>query len=417
MKKKITVAITMRGSDRRLLATIESVRERTRDLDCEIILVSDGPLVGGSIPQDIVLVLTDEEFAQGTSVAKHYAVLNAEHEVVVVCDSHMDFPEGCFEMYYDHLTAFPEHVVCSGVNMVPEIGVGVNYYAGCFKCKIVGAPGNATNRVPGSRQPFGVGWKDNSLSGPVQGVMGGCYGLTRSFYDTMAQPWQYGKGWGGDEESISLSAWYMGGLCWLLPQIVNHYSGTRGFVEDANFKHLPLYNRRRVVEMIDDKLTRNEFIRWFDEKHKLLDNDFTGVATWRDSFPHKRSFVDLIDDWENNITVKELYFVQAERGIKLKANIRKPDLLKMWLDAGEIVKNEEKSKNSGKKEKEKREYEKPKVHARANYGPLENRRICHKCGSGASEVKDSRTVGRRTIRYRKCLDCGMRRCTQEIDSL
>jgi hypothetical protein len=246
--------------------------------------------------------------------------------------------------------------------------------------------------------------------------MGGCFGLTKSFYDAMEQPWQYGKGWGGDEESISLAAWYMGGLCWLLPQVVNHYSGYRGFVEDADFKHLPLYNRRRVVEMIDDMATREEFIRWFDEKHRLVDNDFSALAAWRDSLAHKRSFVDLIDDWESKITVKELYQVQSERGIKLKTNITRPVLLKMWREEKKSSRCSEKVLL--KKEKEgKREYEKPPVHARANYGPLENRRVCHKCGSGASKVKDSRTVGRRTIRYRKCLQCGARRSTMEIEEL
>ena len=403
--KKMTVAITVRGDDKRLLATIESVRERTKDLDCEIMVVSDGP-VSCDVPNDVILELTGTK-PRGTSFAKHTAMLRAEHEVVVLCDSHMIFPAGCFELYYDHLTAFPKHVVCSIVNMCDVHGGEGLHYAGCFETKIVGSPRKPTNRDAGSRQPFGVGWKKTTFSGPIQGVMGGCYGLTKSFYDTMEQPWQYGKGWGGDEESISLATWYMGGLCWLLPQIVNHYSGSRGFVEDNYFKSAPLYNRLRVVEMIDDTATREEFVRWFYEAHHFEYKefkDFSPVTAWRESIEKisKRNFVDLIEDWESKITVRELYYVQEERGMNVKKNVKKTQMMEMWR------------RSEKKQEVGKREYETPEVHVRANYGAFENRRICHKCGSTASKVNDTRKTGRTIIRYRECLACGARRPTQEI---
>jgi glycosyltransferase involved in cell wall biosynthesis len=404
--KKITVAITVRGNDSRLLKTIESVKERVKGMDAEIMVVSDGACSNNNLPNDINLVLTDTK-PRGTSFAKHTAMINAGNDIVVCCDSHMEFPAGCFEMYHDHLTAFPKHIVCSQTNMIGPDRVTSVYYGGMFKCKVIGDPRkpHIDNKV--DRQPFAVSWRDVRYSGPLQGVMGGCYGLTKSFYDTMEQPWQYGKGWGADEESISLAAWYMGGMGWLLPQTIDHYGGTRGFVEDNYFKSAPLYNRKRVVEMIDDKVTREEFIRWFDQAHSFVIadlKDFSQITTWRKSITEKkkRYFVDLIDDWESNITVKELYQVQKERGVEVKKNQRKAKMVDMWKNPkgeGVVAKKEEK---------------KVDVPARANYGAMENRRVCHKCGSYGSKVNNTKKTGRTVIRYRECLDCHALRCTQEI---
>ena len=409
-KKCLTVGITVRGNDSRLLSTIENVKRRTSEMECEIIVVCDGPPPSFNLPDDVVVVCTGDK-PRGTSVAKHIAMMNAEFEIVVLCDSHMDFPERCFDMYYDHLTDFPNHVLCSAVNMISATGEECIHYGGCFKCKIIGDPADlslAGNRVKGSRQPFGVGWKSDRFSGPIQGIMGGCYGLTKSFYDQMLLPWQYGRGWGGDEESISLAAWYAGGLCWMLPQVVTHYSGTRGFVEDTAFQQSPIYNRRRVVEMIDDRATREDFLYWFHQAHRVIDPDYDGVIAWREEMGGiaKRNFVDLIDDWQSKITVKELYYVQQERGIETKANIRKAEMIKRWRSEGDPP--------PAVSAEEKKEYEKPEVHFRANYGSYENRRICHACGSPKSKVLSTRTVHRQTIRYRECLNCKAVRPTQEI---
>jgi len=412
--KKITVAITVRGNDSKLLSTIESAKEQTKGLDAEIMVVSDGPVGVSNLPNDIVLVLTGEK-PMGTSYAKHVAMRNAEHDKVVCCDSHMEFPKGCFEMYYDHLEKFPKHILCSVCEMIGLDGTSSPYYGGGFKCKIVGDPRNTTARQKGERQPFGIQWRSEKQPGPLQGVMGGCYGLTKTFYDTMDQPWQYGKGWGADEESISLAGWYMGGLCWLLPQTVNHFCGIRGFVEDNYFQSAPLYNRRRVVEMIDDKVTRNEFIRWFNEAHAFVYDDlkdFSPITAWRNEITNKkeRYFVDLIDDWESEITIKDLYYVQEELGVDVKQNQNRDEMMKLWRSS--VVKPNEEIEIVAIEDES--SIENPVIRGKANYGATENRRVCHKCGSSASKVNSTKKTGRTIIRYRECLKCQALRCTQEI---
>ena len=53
------------------------------------------------------------------------------------------------------------------------------------------------------------------------------------------------------------------------------------------------------------------------------------------------------------------------------------------------------------------------VKARANYGANEDRRVCRRCGSNASHVDKTVQTQRRVVRYRICLECGMRRVTQK----
>ncbi len=50
---------------------------------------------------------------------------------------------------------------------------------------------------------------------------------------------------------------------------------------------------------------------------------------------------------------------------------------------------------------------------RANYGADEVPRRCKVCGSPASEVTHTRRCGIVILRYRRCLNCGARRCGRE----
>ena len=51
---------------------------------------------------------------------------------------------------------------------------------------------------------------------------------------------------------------------------------------------------------------------------------------------------------------------------------------------------------------------------RANYGANENTRACKRCGSAASKVTHTRSVGVVVLRYRLCLNCGQRRVGREV---
>jgi hypothetical protein len=62
-------------------------------------------------------------------------------------------------------------------------------------------------------QSFVGKWRKSDAVGQIPCVMGACYGITRDWYmNGLRRPWQYGTGWGCDEELISAATWLRGGI-------------------------------------------------------------------------------------------------------------------------------------------------------------------------------------------------------------
>jgi hypothetical protein len=345
-------------------------------------------------------VVDDTAPHMGCGYRRHEGILRADAERVFLCDGHMDFEPGFFEAIERELDAHPHTVVCGRMislrhDWTPQ---GAPYSAGVICRKVEQALGEPV--------PFHVRWREGFRKpGITGGVMGACYAFTRELYDRMGRPLEILQAWGGDEELLSLGAWLVGDGCRMVDATARHiYAAPRLDGRVATERDLlgVWANRRAII----DALPMPEA-----ERAELL--DYMRINAWyapRMDAIMRRS--DRVRD-------------QCER-------VR--DALgsggRSWEDImGEIIGKPAPKKGRTSKTKRAATKRPKKVVAskaettttttamrrpRANYGSAENRRRCHSCGSGDSDVTSVRHVGRMTIRYRRCLDCGRRRVTQEF---
>ena len=331
---KATVAIITRGRDPRLLSTVEQA-QLTAPEGTEILVVWDGPERGLALSDDVRQVQTDDR-PRGTSYARHLAMMEAENEMVITCDSHLDFPAGWVEAYTEHLAKYPKHVICSRCEMIGR-GQGSIYHGADLRLKVEGPQSTGVCRKPGERQAVAAQWRSEQTAGPVMAVMGACYGMTKKNYKAMKAPWQYGTGWGCDEESISLAAWYMGGLCWLLPQVIGHHKQTLATYQ-KNETDGPgvLANRQRVIEMVTDDDARIDLKVWMGKDHAET-LPMTELAELREYYKAKgrRTWADLWAKWAGAITRPMLIDALEQNGLQLSQKLRRAkrdQLLKLWQE-------------------------------------------------------------------------------------
>jgi len=329
-----TVAIITRGRDPRLLSTVEQAI-LTAPEGTQILVVWDGPERGQALPADVRQVQTDDR-PRGTSYARHTAMIESENDMVILCDSHLDFPAGWVEAYTEHLAKYPKHIVCSRCEMIGR-GQGSIYNGANLRLKVEGPQSTGVCRKPGERQALAAQWRTEKTAGPVMAVMGACYGITKKNYKAMNAPWQYGTGWGCDEETISLAAWYMGGLCWLLPQVIGHHKQSLATYQKNDTDGAGVMaNRQRVVEMVTDDAQRTDLQIWMGQ----ADNEMVpmaALAKLREFYKDKgrRTWADLWGAWAAAITRPMLIDALEQNGLQLSQKLRRAkrdQLLKLWQE-------------------------------------------------------------------------------------
>ena len=201
---------------RNLRRTLENIR-RTMRKDDHITVVLDGPhplIYSGGYSY-----IAPFSEPRGPGQCRDYAIGNSTADIVVLVDGHMTFPAGWLDTICAHIEKHPKDVTCCRMR-----GLGQEWeplaepiYHGCY----------LTLRHP---HPSMKNWWICSRwnSGPPMergvtgGIMGACYGLRRDWYEAMGRPLAILEAWGGDEESLSVCSWLMGGRCYLLPPVCGH---------------------------------------------------------------------------------------------------------------------------------------------------------------------------------------------------
>jgi hypothetical protein len=210
----------------------------------EILIVNDG---AQAKPPDVpkwVRVETPWENPRGCMAARDWGILAAENPTCAIVDGHMDFDDGLFAGYKDMLDANPQDILCAhcpGLN--PVTWQRQNHIcSGAF--------------FLWQDRPtcLSLKWRYVYDTGEVPAILGACYGINREWYlDGLQRPWQYGTGWGTDEELLSIANWLCGGR-----NIVTEFDAAHWFREqhqvpyptDALAIHGSWANRVRMVMMM-----------------------------------------------------------------------------------------------------------------------------------------------------------------------
>lgn len=161
------------------------------------------------------VIAVEDEQGLGPQAMRHRGVVEAVGaDVVIIMDGHMRVKPGSLDAIAAEVAA-GHHVVCARCNHNHVPWEGATYSAAkvCWKSEEFG---NQHWVLSGK-------WRETPDPGPIGCVMGACYAFSRDWYmDGIGAPWQFGAGWGCDEELLSISTWLAGGESWLSPEVVWH---------------------------------------------------------------------------------------------------------------------------------------------------------------------------------------------------
>lgn len=236
-----------------------------------------------------VLLVDDGPIRWGCGFRRNQGILAAQTERVFLCDAHMDFAPGFFEELRREIDAHPDAVVVGRMQSIDAMwrDIAGHLYAGAEIETGYAAPG-------GQFIPIAARWRREHRGGAadIGAVMGACYGFTKTHYEKMGRPLAILRGWGCDEELLSIASYMVGGRVRLMMPIARHmYAAPRKSpvgLSDADVLHvwanrmamlraIPMkpetrdrlaeflrktdYANRHWIEMLDDVARRNEDIR------------------------------------------------------------------------------------------------------------------------------------------------------------
>lgn len=290
MRPLFSIVIPHRNEDQ-LAATCEAVRRACNDVPHEIITINDGGQRSGPgyDPPDFVDVKHGWRHAVGNCVARHWGIMNARAEAVLVIDAHMAFP---------HNFSGAEWYI--GGFLTDSAARNPDRFA-CFACPTLRPPGTddgnggvwATldEQMRGIPEPTYYGaylkWRDertdcdgvtwrrvlpNKWNGPIERdlcrshgsadvgcILGGAYLFCRSRYIEIGAPWQYPRFWGHSEQFVSLANWLCGGRNVVLSLPIGHMFRT-GLHAPYSGEMFKLYvNQMALIDVfVDDPDDRAE---------------------------------------------------------------------------------------------------------------------------------------------------------------
>jgi glycosyltransferase involved in cell wall biosynthesis len=290
----LTIAINCRR-DPALTWTLDNIKRATKGDHPEVIVVYDGNQQRPDLSAyEFVRVVQTGRSAMGTSFARHTGVINATHERVITCDSHIDFYDGAIQKMGDALAAMPNAVICTKCRMLTgkvKKKADNTYYGADLIERVDGEDVTAV-QVRGECERVAIAgkWRTSTdVDCQIGCIMGGCYGLTKSAYMDSGEPWKYGKGWGCDEESISIAYRSTGKAVMIINATIGHvYQATTTYPQKPIDSMNVWYNRYRVAAMAaKDEAQLAEYIKFMrggmaDIFHNQVCMAVDDINEWRE---------------------------------------------------------------------------------------------------------------------------------------
>ena len=353
----------------------------------------------------------------GPQWVRHKLISESNADVVIVMDGHMRVKPGTLDAAAEYVGQRGNKVACLRCfHSEQEDWTGTPYAGASLqwggKGKDVGEP-----------QAFVAKWRKSQQAGKIGAVMGACYVMRRDWYlDGLRAPWQWGQGWGCDEELISAATWLRGGEVELLPWAVWHRAQSaksRKFsYSDAQLRGV-WANRLALLQALPmPTSTRNKLIQQI--MPAINKSHWRSVAAlvgaYEGELGEYRAFLASgglsWDDFEKTImereTVKKASMMELREqakaaGLIVPFGCKKVDLQDMLNQC-----NAKSPKSSRAVSAPVAEVKPPKP-PRANWGANEwtnlKKRECVHCGGLDTEVVGVRQMNRLVIRQRKCREC------------
>jgi len=364
------------------------------------------------------LIAVEDVRGDGPARTRHRGILKAEGaEVVIIIDAHMRF-EGPILLKLGELVAQDGGLLCPqffhnpGCTFDSPSPTNRGIYAGSEIVRKARFP-------DGQQYPLCMKWSADPLPGPRGCVGGACYAFRRQWYMDVGQPLAALPGWGGDEEALSISAWYSGHQPAVIEGRVAHRWRSRPpWILTPDQTRNIWQSRLCLINAViqDDPAALRDLTLWQVAwlkagQRKSLDRTYdenAHLAAWHNALNKQpRGW----SQWKQTVcrpdVLEEPAVPAPQKGTAMPKHKDKPNPKPKPAAAANPVPASPPASGAGKATSS-------TSVARANYGSAEDRRVCHKCSSAASRVDNVRQVGRKIIRHRICLSCGQRRTTQEI---
>ena len=280
-----------------------------------------------------VIVLHDNR-GKGPQRMRHEGIMQAPPGVVIVMDGHMRVQPGALDIVAESVK-HGKAVACARCHHHHEITFEGSGYAGAKVCWKSEEPGSQYWALSGK-------WRTVGDAGPIGCVMGACYAFDRDWYiDGLGKPWQFGTGWGMDEEVLSITNWLSGGETILADAHVWHRARVPA---DVPYSLNPLQsaglwaNRFRILDMLPmhqedrkelcDHMTHNRFgaDMWRLIRRSLEKYD-EQVSAYRE-----RKWERTWQDWKETWLEKEAQpttLMQMRKNIRSRTGAKWHDLMKL----------------------------------------------------------------------------------------
>jgi hypothetical protein len=256
-----------------------------------------------------VIVCSDRQ-GKGPQRMRHEGIMQASSDVVIVMDGHMRIQPGALDIVAESVKD-GQAVSCARCHHHHELTFEGSGYGGAKIVWAASEPGGNFWALPGK-------WRETAEPGPIGCVMGACYAVRRDWYiDGLGAPWQFGTGWGVDEEVISITNWLAGGENLLADAHVWHRARVQSEVpyELNPVQAAGLWaNRFRILDMLPmHQSDREELVqhmmqnRFGRDKWGLIRRTIEKTAPAVDEYRNKldKASPRTWDDWKRTWLDKE----------------------------------------------------------------------------------------------------------------
>ncbi len=211
-----SVILASRNEGAMLRRTLESMEKAAGDLPFEVIVVDDGSTDGSvspdfSFPFPLRILQTK---GLGVAPARNAGARAATGEMLVFCDAHISVPPG----WLDSLACSLEDSQCQGItpgigSLEPDGFLALYQIAASAPRRAVGC--GRTFRTLGENTWLPM--HDSPRECPV--LSGGCFALRRWVWEQVGGYEEAFRGYGYDEEEISLKLWLRGFRLMTAPEV------------------------------------------------------------------------------------------------------------------------------------------------------------------------------------------------------
>ena len=230
---RISVILPATNESVLLQRTVEQF-QATLPADSEILVIDNGSTDGCAdfllegAHEGVHLIRTDHPL--GVSAARNRGLAQAQGEIVVFADAHIDLPTGWWQPMVDTLNRPNVGVAAPGIGTMGKQNGAVGY----------------GQRIAEANLKLGWLSRQGEEPYPVPTLGGGFMAMRR---DTLTQAGAFDEGmaqWGSEDVELCLRYWLLGYEVWMVPDvIVKHYfRKQRPYGVESR---LPLHNKVRVA--------------------------------------------------------------------------------------------------------------------------------------------------------------------------